>query len=713
MRVKIPFLTTHELKIPDRFNRLYDLAYNLWWSWDDAGTDMWRSVSPPLWERYRNPIELLGVVDEGAWELLAESETFVDRYTEAVRRFDAYMTDEDTWYDRHHADEPGPIAYLCAEYGVHSSMPIYSGGLGILAGDHAKSASDLGLPFVGTGLMYRRGYFNQTVEADGAQQNQYPNLDLSRLPVRPVASKTGGHLRIPIEFPGRTVWAAVWSMQVGRVQILLLDTDLDQNQPADRPITHSLYVRGREMRFCQELVLGLGSVQLLRALELEPSVWHINEGHAAMAQLERLSGEVAAGRSLEQAERRIKASTVFTLHTPVPAGNERFDFQLAEKYLGSWPASVGADLAYLNSLGMSRPDESGMFDLGALAIRLASVVNGVSKRHGEIAAQTWADLLVEPAIGITNGVHSPSWMSRPMARLFTEAIGSKWPTALVEDPTLADQLRDLPDADVWQAHQNRKDMLTHFARGRLRSQKARHGASPDDLRSVERLFPSDRLTIGFARRFATYKRANLLFHNVPWLQAILTNPDRPVQLVFAGKAHPADTQGQGLIRQIHELAAMPELSGHVYMLEDYDMRMGRFLVQGVDVWLNNPRPPQEASGTSGMKAAMNGVLNLSVLDGWWVEGFNGKNGWTFGYDHDINDTHRQDNEDAVGLYHVLQNEIVPMYYDRDDNGVPTAWVQWMKESMASCGAEFSTHRMVKDYTEKAYLPVAQRSQRNR
>ncbi len=714
MRVDVPVLTTTELSVPQRFSRLYDLAYNLWWSWDEAATDVWRSISPELWEQYRNPIELLAAVDRDSWDRLAESEIFADRYGEAIAAYDGYMDSTETWYDRHHAEQSdGIIAYLCAEYGVHSSMPIYSGGLGILAGDHAKSASDLGLPFVATGLMYRRGYFRQTVEADGAQQQQYPILDLSRLPVRPVASRTGGHLRVTVEFPGRSVVAAVWSLQVGRVTILLLDTDLPVNEPADRPITHSLYVRGREMRFCQELVLGVGSVRVLDALGIAPAVWHVNEGHAAMSLLERLSRHVAAGATLEEARDRVTANTIFTLHTPVPAGNERFDFQLAEKYLGAWPATVGADIGYLNSLGSSADHEGSMFDLGALAIRLASVVNGVSRRHGEVANADWSHLLDSPALGITNGVHTPSWLSRPIARLFVDTVGPNWPTKLIETPEVADTLRDLPDRDVWQAHQSRKDLLTQFARGRMRAQRARHGASPDEMRSVERLFPSDRLTIGFARRFATYKRANLLFHNVPWLQAILTNPDRPVQIVFAGKAHPADAQGQAYIRQIHELAATPELAGHLYLLEDYDMRMSRFLVQGVDVWLNNPRPPQEASGTSGMKAAVNGVLNLSVLDGWWLEGHDGKNGWAFGHGHDIGDHHRQDNEDAVALYQILQDEIVPLYYERDDNGVPAGWVQLMKESMASCGGNFSTHRMVKDYTELGYLPLAASGRRNR
>ncbi|MDH3539522.1 MAG: alpha-glucan family phosphorylase [Acidimicrobiia bacterium] len=704
MRIDIPISHGAEFDVPDRFSRLYDLAYNLWWSWDEAGSDVWRALDAELWERYRNPVEVLRGVEKETWQRLEDSMAFTDAYGEAVARFDAYMNSKTTWWDRH---QPGPedstIAYLCSEYGIHSSVPIYSGGLGILAGDHAKSASDLGLPFVAVGLMYRRGYFRQTIDANGAQQNFYDTLDLSRLPVRPVASNTGGHLKVKVEFPGRIVKAAVWLLQVGRVPILLLDTDIAANEPADRPITHSLYVRGREMRFCQELILGVGSVRALGALGIEPTAWHVNEGHAAMSLLERLSDKVKAGSTLEEAERSVRESTLFTLHTPVPAGNERFDFRIAEKYLSYWPPSVGTDLTYLNQLGTSRKGDEANFDLGALAIRLASITNGVSKRHGEVVAHDWAHLLSSPALGITNGVHTPSWVSRPIGRLITQVVGTDWPTRLIEEPELVELLRELPDDQVWAAHQLRKEMVSQFVRGRIRKQWARHGASPDDLRSVERLFSADRLTIGFARRFATYKRATLLFHNVPWLQAILTNPDRPVQLLFAGKAHPADAQGQGLIRQIHDLANSPELKGHIYILEDYDMRMGRFLTQGVDVWLNNPRPPQEASGTSGMKAALNGVLNLSVLDGWWVEAANsGKNGWAFGHANDIGDHSRQDSEDAVALYQILQDAIVPLFYDRNDNGVPIGWVQLMKESIASCGGEFSTHRMVEDYVKKAY-----------
>ncbi len=705
MRIEIPTLTTVDLPIPDRFRRLYDLAFNLWWSWDESGSDLWRAVDGRLWEQYRNPVEMLLAVDRPTWQRLAESESFADQYAETVSRFDQYMEANDTWFDRHHGTEPTSLAYLCAEFGIHSSLPLYSGGLGVLAGDHTKSASDLGLPFVGVGLMYRRGYFRQQIGTLGQQQNLNPDLDVHRLATRAVASPTGGHLKVSLEFPGRIVQAAVWSVAVGRVTLLLLDTDIPENDAADQPITSMLYVRGREARFCQEYVLGVGSVRALGALGIDPSVWHVNEGHAAMSLLERISIETKRGTTLEAAEATIRSNTFFTLHTPVPAGNERFDFQLAEKYLGHWPTTVGTDIGHLNELGTSREGAEHMFDLGALAIRLSSSVNGVSQRHGEIVDRDWSHLLATPGYGITNGVHGPSWISRPMARLVREAVGPEWAIAMIEDSDAPDIIRDLPDQHIWDAHQNRKDVLATFMRGRIRNQLARHGGSPDELRSVESMAPPDRLTIGFARRFATYKRATLLFHNVPWLQAILTNPDRPAQLVFAGKAHPADQEGQALIRHIHELSQSPELKGHIYLLEDYDIRMARFLVQGVDVWLNNPRPPQEASGTSGMKAALNGVLNVSVLDGWWIEGFNGKNGWAFGHEADNGDHDRQDAEDAVALYQLLQDEIVPLFYDRNDSGVPVGWVELMKEAMASCGGEFSSHRMVADYVKKAYQPL--------
>ncbi|MDH5373236.1 MAG: alpha-glucan family phosphorylase, partial [Acidimicrobiia bacterium] len=541
--MNIPVITSNDLRIPERYSLLYELAYNLWWTWDTVAQDLWRAVDSDLWNEYHNPIDMLRALDAGKWEALDESETFHDLYTEATRRFEQYVADDDTWWNRNHRDElaAGPIAYLCAEYGIHASLPIYSGGLGVLAGDHAKAASDLGIPFVGTGLMYRRGYFRQEIDATGDQQHMHPHLDLHQLAVRPVAGPSGGQLKVSVDFPGRQIHAAVWLIQVGVIPLLMLDTDVPENDPADRPITHTLYVRGREMRFCQEMILGIGSVKALAALGIEPAVWHVNEGHAALSLLERLERAVAGGTSLEEAEALVRSNTAFTLHTPVPAGNEVFDFSLAELYLGHWPGLVGCDLSYLAALGATEDGRAGSFDLGAMAIRMSSSVNGVSQRHAGVVNQDWAHLLRGPALGITNGMHTPGWISRDLDRLLSRHIGVDWQHQLVG------AIRDIDDSEIWAAHLSQKRLLSRFARGRIRGQLARHGASPNELRSVETMFPSDRLTIGFARRFAGYKRAALMFHNKPWLQAILTNPDRPVQIVFAGKAHPADKWGSGLI----------------------------------------------------------------------------------------------------------------------------------------------------------------------
>jgi starch phosphorylase len=701
----IPVLATADLGVPAAFGRLYELAHNLWWSWDPAGRDLWVAIDPVAWERYHNPIDLLSSLDPSTWATLEASEVFHDRYAEAVAGFDEYTKIAETWYDRRPEKVTTSIAYLCAEFGVHHSLPFYSGGLGILAGDHAKAASDLGLPMVGVGLFYRRGYFRQEIDADGDQQHIYPQLDVPRLPVQAVMATTGGQLRVPVEFPGRVVQAGVWKLQVGRVPLLLLDTDIPENDPSDRPITHALYVRGRETRFCQELVLGVGAVRALTALGIQPAVWHVNEGHAALSLLERLWRLVQGGLSLSEAEKKVKASTMFTLHTPVPAGNEVFEFSYVEKYLGRWTTGIGQDLAYLRRMGAPKEGENGQFDLGALAIRLAAVTNGVSKRHAEVVTRDWSHILSGPAPAVTNGVHTPTWVGRDVGKTMINVLGPTWPSSLIEHPATTERLRELPDGQLWAAHQARKALLSRFVRGRLRRQMARHGSSPDEMRAVESLMPADRLTLGFARRFATYKRATLMFHNLSWLQSILTNPERPVQVVFAGKAHPADNQGQELIRRIVELSRLPELRGHLYLLEDYEARMARFLVQGVDVWVNNPRPPMEASGTSGMKAAINGVLNLSILDGWWAEGFNGKNGWAFGSRHENGDHATQDNEDAVSFYRTLQDEVVPLYYERDSSGVPTGWVERMREAMISTLEAYSAHRMVADYCRVGYFPL--------
>jgi len=662
-------------------------------------------IDAELWSRYRNPIEMLAAVDRSTWRNLAESGDFQDLYQETVRRFDVYMSSDDTWWSRQRPETVGPIAYLCAEYGVDNLLPTYSGGLGVLAGDHAKSASDLGLPFIATGILYRRGYFRQEVDAVGDQQHTYPVVDPVRLPLQQVAGPTGGQLKIEVELPGRQVKVGVWKVQVGRVPILLLDTDLKENDDSDRPITHTLYIRGREMRFVQEYILGVGSVRALAALGIEPSAWHVNEGHAALSLLERTARLIASGSSREQAEQQVKSTTSFTLHTPVPAGNEVFDFPLVEKYLSDMPRRLSTDMGQLARMGAAHEGDEQHFNMTALAIRLSSFVNGVSRRHAEIVSRDWAHLLPGPATPITNGVHRYTWLGRGNQRLLSEILGPQWHRGLIKDPAAITKLDEIPDERLWEVHASNKQILSRFARGRILRQQARQGASPDELRAVANILSPDRLTIGFARRFAMYKRALLLFHNMPWLQAILTNPDRPVQILIAGKAHPADQNGQGLIRRIVELSKTPELDGHVHFLESYDMRMASFLVQGVDVWLNNPRPPLEASGTSGMKAAMNGVLNLSILDGWWLEGHNGNNGWSFGLEWGNGDHAAQDNEDAIALYRTLQDEVVPKYYDRGEDGIPHAWVGMMREAMRSTMVEFSTDRMVKEYATNAYLPL--------
>jgi starch phosphorylase len=702
----IPTLPNAEFPVPQSLGRVVDLAQNLWWSWHPEGHSLWVQLDASAWERYHNPVQVLSTIDRSKWLELEQIEAVHDSYNAAVHAFDKYMNGRKTWMDRQTAELDGPVAYFCTEFGVHPSLPLYSGGLGILAGDHAKSASDLGIPFVGVGLFYRRGYFRQEVDPSGNQQHIYPNLDVRDLPIRPVAGPGGGQLKVPVELPGRDVMAAVWKLDVGLTELLLLDTDIPDNAVSDRPITHQLYVSGREMRFCQELILGVGGIRALDALGIEPSVFHVNEGHAAMSTLERIAMEVERGLPLDAAREKLRSRTLFTLHTPVPAGNETFHRSIAEKYLGPWAARLGIPMPELLDLASAEEGNIEMFDLGALAIRSSAITNGVSKKHGEVSTESWQHLIGGPAAHVTNGVHTPTWMGRDGGRMLSRALGRSWPTKLLENPTLLDQARELPDEMIWNAHQGRKEIFSRFARGRLRSQMARHGASPDELRAVDSMLPTDRLTLGFARRFATYKRATLMFRDRGRLHHILTNPDRPIQIVFAGKAHPADKLGQAFIRELSELSRSDDFRGHVYVLEDYDARVARFLVQGVDVWVNNPRPPMEASGTSGMKAAINGVPNLSVLDGWWIEGFNGRNGWAFGHGEADPDYEGADNRDAHEFYEVLADQVAPLYYDIDpETGLSEGWIAVMREAITSSILAFSTHRMVADYCELAYFPI--------
>ena len=701
-----------DIHVPKEVSRLRELAYNLWWSWTPRARRFFSTIDADLWDTYRNPVQLLINIEPHQWErLMNGGGVFMSDYRKVLRDFDRYMTAEDTPFQQKYPDYAGgPVAYFSTEFGLHESLGIYCGGLGVLSGDHAKAASDFGLPFVGVGILYRRGYFRQTIDADGRQHHIFQEFDFYRLPLRPLQSSSGHALVVPVELPGREVRARVWELKVGRVTLYLLDTDITENDPADRPITSQLYVRGREMRLCQELVLGLGGARVVQELGIKPAVWHMNEGHSAFLAMERLRGYLAAGRSWEEAMQTITADTVFTTHTPVPAGNEAFDVPLVDKYMQPLAASIKAEPQRLIDLGLSYPGSGGQpFNLTALAIRMSRKVNGVSKLHGAVASHMWHHLMDQPAEElpvdyVTNGVHVATWLGHDLRTLVEEELGMDWSEHLTDTAFWA-RIHEIPDEDVWAAHQHQKDRMVRLVRNRLLRQYARHGKSPDEMREVAQLLDPNVLTIGFARRFATYKRANLIFRDYDRLKRILMAADRPVQFIFSGKAHPADGPGQELVRDIVNLAFHSDLYGKIVFLEDYEMRVARHLVQGVDVWLNTPRRPREASGTSGMKAAMNGAPNLSISDGWWPEAYNGKNGWLINDGREHDNDEMQDYEDSASFYELMEKRVVPAFYDDRQNGVPKQWLAIMKESMATIIPAFSAARMLEDYTDRCYFPA--------
>lgn len=711
---KIPRLHVGDIDLPREVAGLYDLAYNLWWTWTPEARRLFSLLGGRAWSTYRNPVEVLITFDRGHWPELLEDDAFLGVYHSVTQKLERYLEGGDeTWFDRAGAAAAaGPIAYFCMEYGLHQALPLYSGGLGVLAGDHLKSASDLGLPLVGVGLLYRHGYFSQSIDADGRQQHSYPEHDFSRLPILRAAGPTGRGVVVTVPFPDREIQAQVWIAQVGRVPLVLLDTDVPQNDSADRLITSMLYTAGREMRLAQEIVLGIGGARALEALAIEPAVWHLNEGHSSLLQFERIRRAMAEnGRDLEAALADVRRHTVFTTHTPVPAGNEAFDQPLVRRYFDGWWAALGVPAERWTQLGNNDHGEPGQpFNLTALAVRTSARINGVSKLNAEVAAKMWLHLLPEslPAEermqAITNGVHAPTWTGVELQELFARWFGEAWPRVLGSE-TGRVAVVEGRDEDLWLAHMAQKRRLARFLRARLRNQFARHGLSPDELRVVERMFDPEVLTIGFARRFATYKRAGLLFSDLIRLRRLVAHPERPVQILLAGKAHPADKQGQELIQHLFQLSQSEQLEGRVFFVEDYDLRVGRKLVQGVDVWMNTPRRPMEASGTSGMKAAMNGALNCSIADGWWPEGFDGHNGWVIAGKECPGDDAAQDREDASALYHLLEEEIVPAFYERDEKGLPRRWIARMKEAIATITPRFSSDRMVRDYTERAYLPL--------
>ena len=698
-----------DLELPAEVGRLGEIAYNLWWSWNASARRLFAAVDQARWGRYRNPVQLLLGTEKSRWEVLIHSEPFMAAYTALVRTFDRYMgRQEGTWFEESRPDYAGgPIAYFSMEYGVHQSLAIYSGGLGVLSGDHCKSASDLGVPLVAVGLLYRYGYFRQTLDADGFQQHHYPEYDFERLPLRPALAPDGSELVVRVPFPERQVAVRVWHGQVGRVPLLLLDTDTLDNDLGDRAITKVLYVRGREMRLAQEMVLGVGGVSALSALGVEPEVWHVNEGHSALLQLERLRS-LPGDLDLDQRLASISRNTAFTTHTPVAAGNEQFEPALATRYLEPWAESLGVPVERLMALGNADHGEDHQpFNLTAFGLRTSTFSNGVSQLNAEVVDEMWRHLLSRAPgedrriVGITNGVHAPTWLGVDLRGTLEERLGQAW----THGAGSWEGVSEVPDAEIWAAHEAQKERLVRFMRSRIHEQMARQGRAPSALREVQELIDCQSLTIGFARRFATYKRAGLIFHDLHRLRHIIGQPGRPVRIVMAGKAHPADRPGQALIRHIFHLSQEHDLRGRVIFLEDYDMRVGRMLVQGVDVWLNNPLRPMEASGTSGQKAAMNGVLNLSIADGWWPEGFSGDNGWTIeSLDGEAEEWER-DQSDALALYRTLEDEVVPTFYDRDADGVPRSWVQMMKRSIATVGPLFSSDRMLRDYVEQAYMPL--------
>jgi starch phosphorylase len=697
-----------DLEIPEMFGRLRDIAFNLWWTWSPQAHRLFHQLAPATWRHYRNPVDVLIDLGAGRWRSLSEDDDFSRSYHALVAQFDAYLRPaEPTWFERRHGDyRGGPFAYFCTEFGWHECLQIYSGGLGILAGDHCKSASDLGLPFVGVGLMYSHGYFRQSIDAEGFQQHSYPDYDLHRMPLLQVVDETGREIHVAVELPGRQVHARVWRALVGRVSVLLLDTDLPINHPADRAITSALYVRGREMRLCQEIVLGFGGTQALEALGIRPASWHINEGHSALLLLQR------ARRALEREARplpeilaEVAGNTLFTTHTPVPAGNEIFDVPLVEKVLAEWSARVGIPLPDLLALGQT-DDAPASFNLTALALRTSRWANGVSEMHATVANRMWQPLLdraAKPPIEhVTNGVHTASWVGPQVGDLLRRHAGPAFESG-EPDESFAARVRAIPDHELWTAHLQQKRSLINLLRARMLEQFARHGRSPDELREVDGLLDVDVLTIGFARRFATYKRADLVLRDEKRLRALVQSADRPIQLIFAGKAHPADRPGQDLIRRIWQASLTPELRGRALFVENHDMRMARSLVQGVDLWLNTPRRPNEASGTSGMKAAVNGVLNCSILDGWWCEGQDDSHGWSIVGAGAPADEAAQDEADADALYRVLVDGVLPSYYGRNEHGLPADWIRRMKQSIALLTPRFGTARMVREYVERYYL----------
>ena len=703
--------------MPRGLERLADLAANLWWSWHSEARELFRSLDDTLWRRTRhNPLRFLREIEPERLERAASDPEIRRRYEAVMRAFDQGLRGRSHWCGERHPDiAEGCVAYFSAEYGLHNSLPLYAGGLGVLAGDVAKEASDLGIPLVGIGFMYPLGYFRQHVNAQGRQEEVYERIDRDLAPVFPARDPNGSPLRIQLTLPDRTLHIAVWSVFIGRTVLYLMDTGLDENAPADRELTGRLYGGDQNARLLQEIILGVGGVRVLRALGIEPTVWHGNEGHTSMMMLERVREKLAAGMEFDRAVEEVRAATVFTTHTPVAAGHDAFSYDLVRGYFKSIEGyGEPLDLHRERLFGLaSHPAPWGeAFNMTALALRLCAHANAVSRKHGEVSRAMWASLWPDrpagetPIRSVTNGVHVPTWTAGEVDRLFRKHIAENWMDRH-DDAKLWEKVAKIPDDVLWETRRRLKAGLFHFLHDRIRQRWAAHDLEADQAVAFGSLLEPDALTLGFARRFASYKRATLILRDPDRLRAILDDLRRPVQIVFAGKAHPADEGGKDLLQAVYRAARDPALAGRIAFLEDYDMHAAHWLVQGVDVWLNNPRPPLEASGTSGMKAGLNGVPSLSVLDGWWIEGFDETNGWSFG---GAPDGDEGDARDANELYEALEQRIVPLYYDRGPDGIPRGWLPIVRRIMQTTIPAFAARRMMKDYVTNMYAPAASPSE---
>lgn len=702
-------------QLPKRIGKLSEIANNLWWSWNTEFLRLFKIIDRDLWETCeKNPVKFLKRVSQDRLEAVVENTDFLREYDRLAKEFDDYITSKNTWFsNKYPENKKNLIAYFSAEYGLDQTIPIYSGGLGILSGDHLKSASDLGIPLVAVGLLYKNGYFHQKINENGEQETEYNNIELSNLPINPVKDENGEELKIYVKFEKRKVYLKVWQINVGRIKLYLLDSDIDENTPKDREVTLHLYGGDQEMRIKQEIILGMGGTNLLtRALGLNPTVYHMNEGHSAFLILELIKNIIKEKKvSFEVAKDIASSKTVFTTHTPVPAGNDIFPIGLVEKYFKEFWPRLGLDREEFLKLGMKPCTElEPGFNMGIFALKVAGKKNGVSKLHGAVSRELFGDVWPEiaanesPITYVTNGIHTCSWLAPSLKELYNKYLIPYWQDNIYKDEVW-ENINNIPNQELWGIHQKRKQKLFDIVKENTTNRLRKSGYSYEEINEITSKLNPNALTIGFARRFATYKRATLIFKDLERITQILNNADRPVQLIFAGKAHPADKEGQDLIKRIHEISMMPQFKGKIFLLENYNIAMSRYLVSGVDVWLNNPRRPMEASGTSGQKASVNGVINFSVLDGWWAEGYNQENGWTIGTNAEFTSYEEQDIADSQSMYRTLEEKIIPTYYEKDENGISEKWMKIMKNSITSTGGKYSTSRMLVDYTNNLYIPL--------